>query len=73
MSKPTGEQVAAQIPRNIVVGILIMFTITSLGATLGGLDFLQAMAVAVLPALVAGPFVGGMITMASYQHVEDHE
>ena len=73
MSKVTGEQVVAQIPRNILLGILIMFTITSLGATLGGLDFVQALAVAALPAFVAGPFVGGMITMASYQHVEDHE
>lgn len=67
---PTGDQVAAPIARNIAIGIAIMFTITFTGCLIAGLEPLEAAGVAALPGFVAGPFIGGMITVAGYRDLE---
>lgn len=71
MSTMTEQDVAAQIPRNIAIGTVLMFAIWMGGCLLAGLNLLAAVGVAVLPTLISGPFVGGLITMAAYHHVED--
>jgi hypothetical protein len=73
MSDTTAHDVAATIPRNIVIGIAIMFVITVGIALLAGLNVGVACGVAALPAFFAGPFVGGLITMIGYQRAEGHD
>lgn len=73
MSTPTQQEVAAHIPRNIVMAIAIMFAITVTGCLIAGLEPFVAVGVAALPSFVAGPFIGGMITVAAYRHVEGVE
>lgn len=72
-STPTGADVAAQIPRNIAIGIALMVALTFAGCLVAGLDPLPAIGVALLPSFLFGPFVGGMITVAAYRHVEGAE
>lgn len=73
MSQMTEHDVAATIPRNIVIGIGIMFAVTVAIALAAGVGPAVAVGVATLPAVFAGPFVGGLITMVSYQHLQDHD
>lgn len=72
-SKPTGAEVAAKIPRNIAIGTALMIALTFAGCLAAGLEPLPAIGVALLPSFLFGPFVGGMITVAAYRHVEGAE
>lgn len=73
MSTNTAQDVAAHIPRNIAIGTVGMFALWVAGCLAAGLAPLAAVGVAVLPTLISGPFVGGMITVAAYHQVdEDH-
>ena len=64
----SAQDVAAHIPRNLVLGTAIVFAIAVGICLLAGLTPFDAAAVAALPSLVAGPFIGGLITMISYHH-----
>ena len=66
----TEHDVVARIPRNIILGIAIMYAITVGAALLAGLAPGLAMGVAAMPGLFAGPFIGGMIIMNDYRRIE---
>lgn len=70
MTATTAQDVANHIPRNLVGGTAIVFAIACGICLLAGLSPFNAVAVAALPSLVAGPFIGGLITMISYHHAE---
>ncbi len=70
---PATPDIAPVIARNIAIGVAIMFSIVAAGGLVVGLEPLVALGVAVLPGLVAGPFIGGMLTVAAFRDVdEDH-
>lgn len=70
MTEPTTPDIAPLIARNIVIGIVIMAGIVFAGGVITGLEPAVAFGVAVLPGLVAGPFIGGMLTVAAFR---DHD
>lgn len=67
-SATPATDVADRIPRNLLLGTAIVFAIACGICLLAGLPPFNAAAVAALPSLVAGPFIGGLITMISYHH-----
>jgi hypothetical protein len=74
-SAPAGapSDIAHVIGRNIAIGIAVMFSIVALGGIVVGLEPWVAVGVAVLPGIVAGPFIGGMLTVAAFRDAdEDH-
>ena len=73
MSTPTEHDVVAHIPRNLLLGIAIAFVVVVSVCLVVGLDLSVAIGVAALPSVFSGPFVGGMLIMASYNRVEGHE
>lgn len=70
MPAPTRPDVATVIARSIAIGIAIMFSIVFLGGLIGGLEPWVAVGVAALPSFVAGPFIGGMITVATFNDAD---
>ncbi len=52
-TKTASDEFASKVARNLALGVLIMFAITAGGCIIAG--------------LVAGPFIGGMITVAAYR------
>lgn len=58
--------IGALITRNVILGIVIAFVVTVLIALPAG-GLATAVGVAFVPALFAGPFVGGLITMVALQ------
>ena len=72
VSDRTEHDVVAKLPRNIGIGVLVMFVVTVLIALPAGLGLSVAVGVAVLPAVFAGPFIGGLMTVVSYQLLEGH-
>jgi hypothetical protein len=66
-TKTASDEFASKVARNLALGVLIMFAITAGGCIIAGIEPFVAMGVAALPSLVAGPFIGGMITVAAYR------
>ncbi|WP_426574939.1 hypothetical protein [Aquihabitans sp. McL0605] len=67
-----GRDVVAKLPRNVAVGIVVMFVLTVLIALPAGAGLQVAVGIALVPAVFAGPFVGGLITVALYETSEEH-
>lgn len=59
------------IARNALLGMVIAFVITVAVSMVAGQDFVNAAAIASMPALFAGPFVAGLLTVVEYQRFED--
>jgi hypothetical protein len=73
MTPMTAQDVAGQIPRNSAIGTVVMFALWIGGCLAAGCTLLAAVGVAVLPTIISGPFVGGLLTVAAYSKVEgDH-
>jgi hypothetical protein len=53
---------ARSLTLNVVAGVVVMYAIT-VAICLRGLDVGVAAGVSVLPAVFAGPFLGGLVTM----------
>jgi hypothetical protein len=66
-TKTAGDEFASRVARNLLIGVAIMFAISTTGCIIAGIEPFVAAAVAALPSLVAGPFIGGMITVAAYR------
>lgn len=66
----TEQDVVARIPRNLILGIIIMYAVTLAASLAAGLEPFLAMGVAAMPGLTAGPFIGGMIIMNDYRRVD---
>ena len=58
------------IRRNVLIGLIAMLAITTGIALLAGTDPMQAVGIAAVPAVFAGPFLGGLFTMVQ---VHNHE
>jgi hypothetical protein len=53
---------ARSLTLNVVAGVVVMYVIT-IAICLRGLEVGMAAAVSALPAVFAGPFLGGLVTM----------
>ena len=73
MSNRTEADVLAKLPRNLVVGVLVMFVVTVLIALPSGCGLWVAIGIAVVPAVFAGPFAGGLVTVVQFQLLERHD
>lgn len=61
----SGDDVARRLIRNTVLGFVAMMAIT-FGICIANTSATMALALAVLPAAFAAPFVGGLVTMVHY-------
>lgn len=63
----TSEQITHTLIRNTLLGFVLMFGL-AFGMSIFATSAQNAAAVAVVPALFAAPFVGGLTTVISYLH-----
>lgn len=56
---------ARRLTRNVLLGIVAMYGVSLALCLPGGLSLGLAAGVALLPAVFAGPFVGGLVTMVT--------
>ncbi len=70
MSDTTGPDVAAVITKNIAIGLVVMFLVTVGIVLASGQDIGISLAVAAVPAVFAGPFLGGLLTMIHFHRLE---
>lgn len=73
MTDQTEPDLLAKIPRNVAIGFIVMFVVTVLMALPSGMGVGAAAVTALLPAVFAGPFVGGLMTVVAYQRLEAHD
>jgi hypothetical protein len=59
------------ITRNALLGALIAFAITVVVCLVSGQKLIDAVAVAAMPALFAGPLVAGTLTVAEHHRYEE--
>ncbi|MBX3285582.1 MAG: hypothetical protein R2746_08255 [Acidimicrobiales bacterium] len=73
MSETTQPDPATVITRNVLIGWIATFVVTVALVVAAGQSVAVAAGVAATPALFAGPFVAGMLTVAHYHRIEDHD
>lgn len=71
MSETTQPEPAAVIGRNILIGWIATFAVTVGIVVAAGQSIEVAAGVAATPALFAGPFVAGLLTVVHYHRLED--
>lgn len=62
------------ITRNVVIGVIAMLAATAGIALLAGTSPGEALAIAAVPAVFGGPFIGGLLTMVQvHRRADDQE
>jgi hypothetical protein len=61
---------AGAIRRNVGIGVVVMLVATAGIALLAGTSLGEAVAIAAVPAVFGGPFIGGLVTMVQL-HLRD--
>jgi hypothetical protein len=61
------------ITRNALLGMLIAFALTVGVSLIAGEKLIDSVAIASMPALFAGPFVAGLMTVVQYHHFEERQ
>ncbi len=72
MSETKRADPTAVITRNVFIGWISTFVVTVGLVVAAGQSVAVAAGVAATPALFAGPFVAGMLTVAHYHRLEEH-
>lgn len=71
--EPETFDAARIITRNAVLGMLIAFAIVVAVSLIAGEKLIDSAAIASMPALFAGPFVAGLMTVVEYHHFEERQ